>query len=256
LDFVDVAIAPEKFPLGWGGTAFNGIVSTANNWLGWQSFTAYRNLWYAPGEGYFPLMGWGNNEYLPALHLIAAWKITGEDRYRAGANHVVNWMSGANPQGRSLTTGLGSNYVVQPLHLPSDSDAIADPVPGMTIYGYGFGIPFAARQAVYGLFQDANPGMSFNGAALAQLPPPWNDTQLSLTSIADVLYANMPIWRNMVTMEAANVPQNEFTVTDTIGPATLVTGVLMGPGWVPPVGLLNRQPKTRAELQDALWYQP
>jgi endoglucanase len=256
IDFMDVAMAPEKFPSGWGGVARNGIVSTADEWLGWQNRNPYRNLWYAPGEGYFPLMGWGNNGYYPALNLIAAWKTTGDDRYRAGASHMVNFMIGANPQGRSLTTGLGSNYVVHPLHLPSDSDGIADPVPGITIYGYGFGIPFAARQVVYGLFNDANPGMAFDGVALAQLPPPWNNTAMSLTEISNTLYSAMPIWRNMVTMEAANVPQNEFTVPETIGPATLVTGVLMGAGWTPPPTLLNRKPKTAAELQDALWYQP
>ncbi len=255
-DFVDVALAPEKFPAGWGNLVRQAIVSNADGWLGWQQAHAYRKLWYAPGQGYFPLMGWGNNGFTYIRNLVAAWRLTGEARYQSAALTAVDWMHGTNPQGRVNTTGLGHNYVVNPLHDPSDTDGIADPVPGINIYGYTAGIPFNARTEVYGLFASANLGEAFGGAELAQLPPPWNDPSLTLQQISDILYSHMPIWRSLYALEAANPPQMEFTITETQGPATAVTGCLMGPGWHPTPALLNRRPKTEAQLQDARWYHP
>ncbi len=256
VDYVDVALAPASFPSGWSDYVRAGIVMTADNWLGWQATNAYRNLWYTPGQGYFTLMGWGNNEFDPAMHLLAAWVVTGDDRYRAGMTHMTNWMIGANPQGRSLTTGLGSNHVVAPLHLPSMVDRIDEAVPGITIYGYTFGIPLGARQVVYGLYDTPIPGMAYDGVNLAQLPPPWNNTALSMTDVSNILYSKFVLWRNLVTLEGANVPQTEFTVTSPMGAAVLISGALMGAGWQPSAALINRQPKSAAQLRDMLWYQP
>jgi hypothetical protein len=256
LDFIDAALAPGLFPPEWGNAAKAGIVSTATEWLTGQSDYAYRTLWRSFDHGYFPLMGWGNNEYHPILHLIAAWKLTGEEKYRSGALTAVNFLQGANPQGRSLTTGLGSNYVIYPLHLPTYADGLADPVPGITIYGYNSGIPWQTRNSVYGLFSDPSPGMQFNGTAIAQLPPPWNDPGLEPAAIGNILYAGLPLYRNLINLEAYNVPQMEFDVTMTVGAATAVLGSLMKPGWMPSEALIHRQPKSAAELQDAIWFQP
>jgi hypothetical protein len=202
------------------------------------------------------LLGWGSGEYFPILHLVAAWRLTGEERFRNGALNAVDFMQGANPQGRSLTTGLGQNYVVHPLHLPSDSDGIADPVPGITIYGYGFGVPYQARKTVFGLFENPDPSFAFNGMSIAQLPPPWNDTGLDMVAVGEKLHSFMPVWRNISNLESYNVPQMEFDVAAVIGPAAAVLGCLMEPGWLPSDSLKNRRPRSAAELQDALWYQP
>ena len=255
-DFIDVALAPDKFPDGWGSMTRAAILSNADGWLQWQQAHAYRKLWYAPGEGYFPLMGWGNNDFMYIRNLVAAWRLTDDARYRAAALNAVDWMHGANPQGRVNTTGLGQNFVVNPLHLPSDSDGIDEAVPGICIYGYSFGIVFDARTKVFGLFASPDAGRGFNGAALAQMPPPWSNPGLSTTQIADILYANMPLWRNLWALEAANPPQMEFTITETQGPAAAVTGCLLGPGWQPTPALQNRRPRTDAELQDSRWFHP
>lgn len=255
-EFVDAVLNADKFPGGWADYARTGIVNQALDWLRWMEADAYRHVWYAPGEGYFSLMGWGIHGFRHIPDLIAAWRVTGESRFRAAALLAVDWMHGANPQGRVWTTGLGKNFVVHPLHLPADSDGIADPVPGITIYGSNLGLPFDARSVVYGLFLDAQPNLGFAGASLAQLPPPWNDTSPSLNAIADILYSNIPVWRRITNLEAANPPQMEFTVEETISPAMAVTGCLLGPGWMPSEQLRHRQPRTEAELRDSLWYQP
>ena len=255
-DFVDVGLAPEKFPDGWGELVRTAITNNADGWLAWQQAHAYRALWYAPGEGYFPLMGWGNNDFMYVRNLVAAWRLTGDARYRAAALTCVDWMHGANPQGRVNTTGLGQNFVVNPLHDPSDTDGLAEPVPGISIYGYTFGILYHARTEVCGLFASPNHGANFDGAALAQLPPPWNDTSLTLPQIADILYAHMPVWHNLWALEAANPQQMEFTIPETQSPAAAVTGCLMGPGWQPSAALLNRQPRTEVQLQDSRWFHP
>ena len=255
-DFVDVGLSPEKFPDGWGDLVRTAITNNAEGWLAWQQAHAYRKLWYAPGQGYFPLMGWGNNNFMYIGNLVAAWRLTGEARYRAGALTAVDWMHGANPQGRVNTTGLGQNFVINPLHDPSDTDGLAEAVPGINIYGYSFGIVFNARTEVCGLFASPNAGAAFDGAALAQLPPPWNDPNLTLPEIGDILYSQMPVWRNLWALEAANPPQMEFTIPETQGPAAAVTGCLMGPGWQPSAALLNRQPRTEAQLQDSRWFHP
>jgi hypothetical protein len=41
------------------------------------------------------------------------------------------------------------------LHLPSFADDIAEPVPGLTPFGYGAGIPYDARTRVWGIYADA-----------------------------------------------------------------------------------------------------
>jgi endoglucanase len=256
-DFVDVALAPEKFPTGWGGTATTGIVSTATKWINWQSNDAYRKLWPTiGGDGYWGSTGWGNSGFVELLHVIPAWRLTGEERFRTGALLAVDWLHGANPQGRVNTTGLGKNYVVQPLHDPSDSDGIADPVPGITIYGYTFGIPWNGSRTVYGLFDDPSPVYDFNGSFLAQLPPPWDITGMDISAIKDVLKNKIPLWRNIITLEGSAVGWMEFDVASTVGPAAAITGCLLGPGWMPSDNLKNRRPKSEIELKDALWYQP
>ena len=255
-DFMDVALAPERFPDGWGDIARKGVIDNASEWLGWQQAYAYRKLWYAPGQGYFSLMGWGNCGFLHIRELVAAWRLTGETRFRAAALNAVDWMHGANPQGRVNTTGLGYNYPVNPLHLPSDVDGIDDPVPGINLYGYTSGITYNARAEVYGLFSTPIPTDNFSGAALAQLPPPWNDPALTVEQIASILYSVTPLWRNICALEAANPPQMEFTVPETQGPAVAVTGCLLGAGWKPSEVLIHRPPRSEAQLQDCRWYHP
>jgi hypothetical protein len=255
-ELMDVALPPEKFPDGWGALARGGLIQDAEDWLRMMDADAYRKLWYAPGEGYFVFNGWGHANYDHVRNQIAAWRLTGDERFRNAALLSVDWMQGANPQGRVYTTGLGQNYVVHPLHNPADTDGIADPVPGLTVYGPGLGVNWGARVWVYGLFETRDPGFDFNGCSLAQLPPPWNDVNLKVEEVGGILSDVLPVWRTFINLEGTNPAQAEFTVSDTISHAVAVTGCLMGPGWLPSEALKNRRPRSAEALRDALWFQP
>lgn len=255
-ELMDVALMPDKFPDNWGQMARDALISSADGWKQWMEADAYRRVWYRPNEGYFLANALGVAQHNHLRNLVAAWKLTNDASYRTAALLGMDWLQGANPQGRSYTTGLGKNYVTHPLHAPSDIDGVADPVPGITIYGVNSSVSWVAPFRVYGLFDPADPGMDFNGSALAQLPPPWNDTMMSSNSISSVLDSVIPFWRRIISMESANPLQMEFTVEETISQAAAVAGCLLGPGWMPSESLKNRQPKSASELRDSLWYQP
>lgn len=54
------------------------------------------------------------------------------EKYRDGAFLAFDWMMGANPMGRSMTTGLGKVYPVRILSLPmwaEDRAVCANPFP-------------------------------------------------------------------------------------------------------------------------------
>ena len=73
-----------------------------------------------------------------------AWLLTRDPKYLAGAVRACQFSTGANPDNRALTTGLGPDPVRFPLHI--DSWVTGQPAPaGITVYGisdpaenYGF----------------------------------------------------------------------------------------------------------------------
>ncbi|MCC7492684.1 MAG: glycoside hydrolase family 9 protein [Fimbriimonadaceae bacterium] len=72
-------------------------------------------------------------EMIGAL-LPAAYQLTGDRRYLAGAVRACQFASGANPMNLALTTGLGPRPVRHPLHI--DSQQTGQPAPaGITVYG-------------------------------------------------------------------------------------------------------------------------
>jgi hypothetical protein len=255
-DVIDVALEPDRFPEGWGDAARARILEIAEDWVARQETLPYRKLWYDLDHGYFGLMGWGQNGFKPILNLVAAWRLSGEDRFRDKALLAVNWMHGGNPQGRVNTTGLGQNQIATLLHIHSLTDDIAEPVPGMTLFAYTGGIDYTARSRVWGLFYSGRDGFDFDSVSIAQLPPPWDDTELTEGQISEIVYATVPLWRRFNLMENANVPQTEFTVHATIGPAAATVGALMNPGWMPDEELLQRAPKDGAALSVGRLYQP
>jgi len=82
-------------------------------------------------------------EMIGAL-LPHAWLLTKDGKYLAGAVRACQFASGANPENRAWTTGLGPDPVRFPLHV--DSQITGQPAPpGITVYGvsdplenYGF----------------------------------------------------------------------------------------------------------------------
>ncbi len=160
---------------------------------------AYRAPWWAPQTGHVHAMSWGTCHPLRrAQYLVAAHAMTGESKYLEAAALANDFHNGCNPQGTTLTSGLGSVYPVAFLDLPSYIDGIAEYTPGITPYRWTYGMPAKAVAMVYGGNKD---------------------------------YATKwPIWRRWGNLENQTVAASEYTVWETIAPAASVTAYLMSPG--------------------------
>ena len=141
------------------------------------------------------------------MMLIAAHKLTGEEKYLQGAYLANDFHNGANPLGRSMTSGLGKVYPAAFLDLISYADNIGEFVPGITPYGNTFGIDRNAVKMVYGKNADT-----------------------------------LPIFRRYVNLEFLSVPASEYTVWETIAPASVTTGYLIEKPILPPAEWKKRQP--------------
>lgn len=158
-----------------------------------ESSYPYRTLWYAPHAGWVHAMAWGNYHPLRrAMTLIAAHALTKQEKYLTGAYLANDFHNGANPLGRSMTSGLGKVYPVVFLDLVSYADNIGEFVPGITPYGNTFGL---GREAVKMVYREK----------------------------ADLL----PVFRRYVNLEFLSVPASEYTVWETIAPAAVTTGYLL-----------------------------
>ncbi len=153
----------------------------------------YRTLWHAADAGWVHAMAWGNYHPLRrAMTLIAAHKLTGEEKYLNGAYLANDFHNGANPLGRSMTSGLGKIYPAAFLDLVSYADDIGEFVPGITPYGNTFGLDRNAVKMVYGKSAD-----------------------------------KLPIFRRYVNLEFLSVPASEYSIWETIAPAAVTTGYLL-----------------------------
>ena len=168
----------------------------------------YRTLWHAHNAGWVHAMAWGNYHPLRrAVTLIAAHKLTGEEKYLTGAYLANDFHNGANPLGRSMTSGLGKIYPAVFLDLVSYADNIGEFVPGITPYGNTFGIDRNAVKMIYGKNAD-----------------------------------KLPIFRRYVNLEFLSVPSGEYSVWETIAPAAVTTGYLIEKAALPSDKLKKRKP--------------
>ncbi|MBE6405008.1 MAG: hypothetical protein E7040_03205 [Lentisphaerae bacterium] len=168
----------------------------------------YRTLWHAGNAGWVHSMAWGNYHPLRrAVTLIAAHKLTGAEKYLTGAYLANDFHNGANPLGRSMTSGLGKIYPSVFLDLVSYADRAGEFVPGITPYGNTFGIDRNAVKMVYGENAD-----------------------------------RLPIFRRYVNLEFLSVPSSEYSVWETIAPAAVTTGYLIEKTAMPSAELKNRKP--------------
>ncbi|MBO7683877.1 MAG: glycoside hydrolase family 9 protein [Kiritimatiellae bacterium] len=164
---------------------------------------AYRCPWYFPGKGWCNAMSWGQCHPLRrAQTLVAAHAATGDGKYLAAAYAALDFHNGCNPQGTTLTSGLGHVYPIAFLDLPSYVDGIAEYVPGITPYRWNYGMPAKAVELVYG-----------------------GDKTLAV---------KCPIWRRWGNVENLTVAASEYTVWETIAPAASVCGYLLSPTGTPP----------------------
>ena len=164
---------------------------------------AYRCPWWFPGKGWCHAMSWGQSHPLRrAQTLVAAHALTGNVKYLDAAYAALDFHNGCNPQGTTLTSGLGKVYPIAFLDLPSYVDGIAEFVPGITPYRWNYGMPAKAVEFVYG-----------GDKALA---------------------TKCPIWRRWGNVENLTVAASEYTVWETIAPAASVCGYLLAPTGTPP----------------------
>ncbi|MBA3686795.1 MAG: glycoside hydrolase family 9 protein, partial [Planctomycetes bacterium] len=109
-------------------------------------------------------------------------------------------MFGANPLGMSWTTGIGECYPVVLQHDWSTQDGIADPMPGITIYGINEGAYQQLRNQVWSAADEAGAPIGF-----APTQP-------------------RPLWRRWSPHPSHNTPQCEFTVHETMSSTILTCG--------------------------------
>ena len=184
---------------------------------------AYRTPWWAPGEGWFHAMSWGNcHPLLRAQWLIAADALFAEPDYLDAASIANDFHNGCNPQGTTLTSGLGEVYPVAFLDQPSYADGITEYVPGITPYRWTYALPWKTVQRVFG------------------------GDKARATS--------WPIWRRWGNMEHQTVRASEYTVADTIRPAASVTAYLTEPTGTPPP--LRKAPATSLRDLEGYWLLP
>ena len=168
----------------------------------------YRTLWHAHNAGWVHAMAWGNYHPLRrAMTLIAAHRLSGDEKYLTGAYLANDFHNGANPLGRSMTSGLGRIYPVVFLDLISYHGNFREFVPGITPYGNTFGMDRNAVKMVYGKRADT-----------------------------------LPIFRRYANLEFLSVPSSEYSVWETIGPAAAVSGYLIEKPSLPSLELKNRKP--------------
>ena len=164
---------------------------------------AYRAPWWGPKSGRANAMSWGQCHPLRrAQFLVAAHGFTGDGKYLDAASLANDFHNGCNPQGATLTSGLGTVYPVAFLDLPSYVDGIAEYVPGITPYRWNYGLPWKVVEMV------------FRGDKARA--------------------AKWPIWRRWGNLENQTVDASEYTVWETISPAASVTGYLLEPSGTPP----------------------
>ena len=185
-----------------------------------ESAYAYRAPWWPPQKGWVHAMGFGNSHPLVrAQYLVAAHQITGDRRYLDAIALAADFHNGCNPQGATLTSGLGRVYPTAFLDLPSYVDGIAEYVPGISPYRWTYILPKRAVEMVWG-----------GDRAKA---------------------AKWPIWRRWGNLENQTVGASEYTVWETIAPAASVMGYLISPSAATPPAA---RPKPAQRLSDLPGY--
>jgi len=168
----------------------------------------YRTLWYGSNEPWVHSMAWGTSHPLRrAMTLIAAHKLTGNEKYLTGAYLANDFHNGANPLGRSMTSGLGKIYPAAFLDLISYARGTGEFVPGITPYGNTFGLDRNAVKMVYKGKEN-----------------------------------KLPIFRRYVNLEFLSVPASEYSVWETIAPAAVTSGYLIEKPALPTPELKKRKP--------------
>ncbi|MBK9575611.1 MAG: glycoside hydrolase family 9 protein [Fibrobacteres bacterium] len=80
---------------------------------------------------------WGSNAVLAnqGIHLLQAFRRSGDSGFLAAARRDLGYLLGANPFDSSFVTGVGLRPARHPHHRPSAADTVLEPVPGFLVGG-------------------------------------------------------------------------------------------------------------------------
>lgn len=246
------------------GTYKNAVIKQCEDLMLGMEESAYRHFWRKKDHGWFQNLSWGEAHPMKrARCAVAAMFATNDIKYRDVLELALDYQLGANPLGKSMTTGLGTIFPALFQHIFSELDSRVEPVPGYSPYTFTYGIDYYV-----GLYQLAfiDKG-TYSGYKLVinQLADEFgpevqttlegfltdSDTSKYLRDLVDKSY---PIFRRNFPHFILSPSQNEFTVHESIAAHIPVYGALLEPGWKPTQRELNRQPIADKDLP--WYYQP
>lgn len=204
----------------------------------------YRIAWYGARNWKAGRMSWGNCHPLRrALTLLAAYAYSGEKSFLDAAYLCNDFHNGANPNGTTMTSGLGYRCPVRFLDFTSYADGIAEFVPGITPYRNTYGIARDDVRLAHGLYYGKRPEAGFAGISKSLLPLSLRGgRELAEDESAKLLSRAWPIWRRWANVEPYSVAASEYTVWETIAPAAAATGLLLDRAYPPEPGAKERVP--------------
>lgn len=224
------------------------IRKRADELLASQDELAYRNINWPLKSPYFTFLGWGAGlPFNKGSFLIMAWRIDGKAQYRDAAYLCFDWMLGANPMGRSMTTGLGKIYPIRLLSLPMWAwrDRLVDPIPGLTPYMFDGRNNYAATDMIYHYIKKPRKDHLYGGCEINLLPKSlWGEQKADRQRCFRILQQTIPLWRRFANVEGYAVSQNEFSVWETIAPAAAGYAALLPDNWMPPAEWKQKEPET------------
>ncbi len=200
--------------------------------------TPYRHPWH---EKKSRRWGWALSPTY-AKYLILAYKLTGEEKYRATALLNIDFHLGCNALGMVQTTGIGKRYSPTIQDIETRSDDILDPVPGLTPYGI-IRTPVSMWQYVYTM-QIADIIDRSQSRTVSFLPE-----TIDLSNRKNVV----PLWRQIGPHDRFDPLCNEFTVMETIGPVAFTLGAFLPPGWLPNQELKQKKPFEKSKSDSFYW---
>ena len=109
------------------------ITRMANDYLSNQTINAFATVMGGNRREFV----WGSNAVAAnqGILLLKAYLLTKNRKYLNGALSNLDYLLGRNATNYCFVTGIGSKSPMHPHHRPSESDNIAEPVPGMLVGG-------------------------------------------------------------------------------------------------------------------------
>ena len=242
----------------------NSLITAADNLLQTQSDHAYRMPWLSPEDKDFHHMAWGSI-HAKTRALAVAYAISKDPKYKAAMENAADFFLGCNPMGATMVTGIGSVSPVVLQHIHSQSDRIAEPVPGIAPFTFAYvsyTFAYSVPMSPFLIADRGNPAVKsfYQPVAMAFIPDKLGrkEIQTSLDAIdktadgwtrsatekcRDIVWNNFPVFRRKMTHPIAASDQNEFTVDETISPLALLFGALTAENYMPSEEMKNREPK-------------